>query len=254
MNSDIMVKNRTLLIIFLVAFLSALVVLVPVRLLWHYVGPADSALVEPQALTGNLWSGSALVPWDGEQYQLHWRLAPRQLLSGHLGYDLAVMSPGVDVTGQVGYRPGSIRVDDLGGFADMAALDDVLQPWNVSLGGQLWADELSVHWRPGEGRLEGNALLDWRNGNADFDWIDGSRQSTALPLLQGMIRTDEAGQTTAVLTNADTDMPLLLAELSADGELMYRLYTHIRDVLQIDMPGGGEVIMESQINVQEYLR
>lgn len=249
-----MVKNRTLLIVFLVAFLLALVVLVPVRLLWHYVGPAESTMVQPQDLSGNLWSGAAVVPWENEQYQVNWRLAPAQLLRGHLGYDLEVVSATVDVTGQLGYRPGSLQVESLNGYASMAALDGVLDPWNVRLGGQVWANDLSVRWHPGAGRLYGSGLLDWRNGGAEFDWIDGSRQSTSLPLLQGMVRTDEAGLTTAVLTNADTDRPLVLAELSGEGELMYRLYTHIRDVLQVDMPGGGEVIMESQINVREYLR
>lgn len=245
-------KTRLLLVVFLLAFIITLVLTVPVRLLWHHGGQHLGLPVEMSHLSGNLWQGQGELRHAGQSMQLGWRLAPAALRTAHLGYDLSVQAPGVDLSGRAEYRPGSYRLAGLDGFAAMAQANPWLQQAGTELDGRLWLDDLHLRWRPRSGRVSGEGRFDWRQGRVDFNWLDGQRRSVDLPLLAGTLTTNGNGVTQAQVS--DGDHPVVRVELDADGDLMYRLYTHLREVLQVEMPGGQEVIMEGQVNVRETLQ
>lgn len=248
-----MTKTRILVVFFLLAFIVTLVLTVPVRLLWHHGGSQLGLPVEPRNLSGNLWQGSGDATLAGEEWRLHWQIDPKTLGSAHVGYAISVNSNGMDLQGRLDYRPGSYRVTGLEGYADMARANPWLRLVDTELEGRLLVDNLDLQWRPGNGQVSGDGRLDWQNGHAAFNWIDGQRRSVSLPPIEGAINTDSEGLTRALIRDVDSDMPILLAELDSDSELMYRIYTHLRDVLQVEMPGGQEVIMEGQTNVREWL-
>lgn len=250
----IMISARTLLIVFLAAFVVGLVALAPMRLLLHHLNPLLELPVQPQQVSGNLWSGEAVLPLAEKPYQLQWDWSTAALGSGYVGYDIALRSAQLDLSGTAGLRPGSRMVSGITGYADAQLFNDFLQPWNVTLDGQLWLSDTRLQ-QGGHGTVPAaEAQWQWRDGRAEFNWLDGSRRSVDLPILSLSVRTaDEDGMVTAIIEDHDAGEPLLLAELSQDADLMYRLYTRLRDVLNVELPGGGEVIMESQLNVREYL-
>ncbi|MEX1058429.1 MAG: hypothetical protein WED11_11900, partial [Natronospirillum sp.] len=96
--------------------------------------------------------------------------------------------------------------------------------------------------------------VDLHTGSAQFSWLDGNRHSVDLPVLQGVFDTDEAGRVTAEVRDGSSNQPILQAGLARDATLDYRLYTALRDVLQVEMGGGREIILEGQMNVQGYLQ
>ncbi len=249
-----MTRTRVLIVVFLVAFIVTLVLTVPARLLWHHGGSQLGLPVQPTNLSGNLWNGSGDITLEGQTFRVGWRLDPATLGSAHVGYQLSVNSNGLDLAGRLDYRPGSYRVTGLDGYADLQRANPWLSDLNTELGGRLWVDNLDLQWQPGSGRLTGNGRLDWRDGHADFDWIDGRRRSVALPPIESTVSTDANGLTRALINDGDADRPILLAEIDGDSELMYRLYTHLREVLQVEMPGGQDIIMEGQMNVRELLQ
>lgn len=248
-----MIRTRTLLIVFLTAFLIGLVALVPVRILWHHLGSAISLPVEPQQLQGNLWSGSAVVPLNGDDYTLDWQWSAAALGSGQLGYDVSVRSVALDLAATAGWRPNHVSLSGVTGYADLQAFNGWLEDYDVALAGQLWLSDTEVS-RTGRVSVPvAYSQAQWRNGSVDFNWLDGTRRSADLPLLRLTVHTGSDGMITALVEDAVAEAPIFLAELSQDADLMYRLYTRVRDILNVELPGGGEVIMESQLNVREYL-
>jgi len=249
-----MIKPRLLLIVFLLSFVIAMVALVPVRLLWPQIVALQTLPVDSDTLSGTLWSGSGRVLWDDQLMDLNWRFRPTDLLSATLGYSISVVRPGVDMVGQAAWRPGYMRLAQVDGFMDASLLNPLLSPHAAHVGGQLWVSDLIVDWNQRQGHLQADGELEWQQGQASFQWVDGSQQTVDLPRLDGRLHTDDQGQTVGTLVDGEADQPLLLTELAANGELMFRIYSHWRNLLPLDLPGGSEIIMDSQINVREYLQ
>ena len=250
-------KTKLLLTVFLLAFTVSLVMATPLRIMMQQAGGPlglSDLPVVPQNITGNLFSGSADLPWEGEVYTLSWDFSSPQLLSGHISYDVELTSNHVALTGLLGYRPGSYQVHNISGYSDLTPIQPYLQPYNTAVGGQLWWQGVSMRWLPGDSRLWADGMVDWHTGTAQFDWLDGNRRSIDLPVLKGQFNTDDNGRVSAVVRNDASNQPVIQASLTTDATLDYRLYTALRDVLQVEMPGGREIIMEGQMNVQRYLQ
>lgn len=249
-----MIKPRLLLIVFLLSFVIAMVTLVPIRLIWPQIEAVQTLPVESETLSGTLWSGSGLVLWDDQLMDLSWRFRPTDLLSATLGYSISAVRPGLDMVGQAAWRPGRMKLAQVDGYMDASLLDPFLSAYAASAGGQVWVSDLFLDWNRRQGRLQADGELEWQQGQASFQWVDGSQQAVDLPRLEGRLQTDDQGQMVGTLMDGEADQPLLLAELAADGELMFRIYAHWRNLLPMDLPGGSEIIMDSQINVREYLQ
>lgn len=247
-----MIKVRHLLIVFLMFFLFALVLTTPVHVLWHQFGDDSGSDVKVNALAGNLWAGQADVVHGPHRYLIDWSFRPAYLLRGALSYDLTVGGSKANLEGQVVRSLLRWQVLNVDGFVDLATLNPTLAPQRVSLSGHLWINNLSLGWSPGSGRLVADGDLDWRNGQSRFVWL-GRPQEVRLPLIQANVRTDSAGLVQAKVTDASVDRPLADLELDAELMAMYRIYTHIREVLNVNLPGGREIIMESRVGLREYL-
>ncbi|MEX0584793.1 MAG: hypothetical protein WEB07_03430, partial [Natronospirillum sp.] len=208
-------KTKLLITVFLLAFTVSLVMATPVRVMMqHLEGPLGLTHlpVTPQNLSGNLFNGSADLPWEGNVYTLTWQFASPQLLTGHLSYDFELTSAHVALTGLLGYRPGSYVLRDVSGYTDLTPLQPYLQPYNNTVvGGQLWWQGVSMRWLPDPSHLWADGMVDLHTGSAQFSWLDGNRHSVDLPVLQGVFDTDEAGRVTAEVRDGSSNQPILQA-------------------------------------------
>lgn len=250
--SIIMIKVRHLFIVFLSFFLVSLVLTTPVHVLWHQVGDDSHSDVKVNALAGNLWRGQADLVYGSDRFLLDWSFRPAYLLRGAVSYDLAVGGTKADLQGQVVRSFTRWHLRNLDGFIDLAAANPALAQQRVTLAGHLWVDNLSLAWSPRHGRLVADGNLNWRNGQSRFVWM-GRPQEVRLPLIQASVSTDNAGLVQAQVTDATVNRPLADLELDAELMAMYRIYTHIREVLNVNLPGGRDIIMESRVGLREYL-
>ena len=247
-----MIKVRHLLIVFLSFFLLSLVFTTPVHVLWHQFGDDSRSAVKVNALAGNLWRGQADLVYGSDRFLLDWSFRPAYLLRGALSYDLSVGGAKADIEGQVVRSFTRWHVHNLDGFVDLVAVNPALAQQRVTLSGHLWVNDLSLAWSPRRGRLVADGNLDWRNGQSRFVWM-GRPQEVRLPLIQASVSTNNDGLVQARVVDATVNRPLADFELDVELMAMYRIYTHIREVLNVNLPGGRDIIMESRVSLREYL-
>lgn len=247
-----MIKVRHLLIVFLSFFLLSLVFTTPVHVLWHQFGDDSASPVKVNALAGNLWRGQADLVYGPNRYLVDWSLRPYELLRGAVGYDLTVGGSTANLQGQVARSMRRWHLRQLDGFADLSILNPTLASQRVSLSGHLWFDQVTLAWSPRRGQLRADGQLQWRNGQSRFNWM-GRTQDIRLPLIQANLHTDASGLTQATVADATANRPLADLELDAELMAMYRIYTHIREVLNVNLPGGRDIIMEGRMGLREYL-
>ncbi|MFC3853636.1 type II secretion system protein N [Salinispirillum marinum] len=247
-----MIKIRHLLIAFLLFFLFALVLFTPVNVLWHQFGNDRALPVEVHGLSGTVWHGKADVSYGSDRVLVDWRFYPTRLLQGQIRYDATVSGRRINAEASIARTLREWRLNDVQGYADLAVLDATLAPQRIVLGGQMWFQGLNVNWQPGSGAVQAQGVVDWRNGRSEFVWF-GRPQAVELPHINGLIATDAQGLVRANIKDVPADKPLADLELDTEGMAMYRIYTHIRDVLNVNLPGGREIIMESRVNVLEWM-
>lgn len=247
-----MIKIRHLLIAFLLFFLFALVIFTPVHVLWHQLGDDRALPVDVHGLSGTLWRGKADITYGSDRVLVHWQFHPARLFQGQLRYDLGIAGQRIDVEASVARSMRQWQLIDAQGYADLALLNASLAPHNVVLGGQLWLQGVQVGWQPNSGAVQAQGVIDWRNGRSEFIWF-GRQQAVDLPHINGLIATSDGGLVRASIKDVPADKPLADLELDAEGMAMYRIYTHIRDVLKVNLPGGREIIMESRVNWRELI-
>lgn len=235
--------NQKLVVLFVAVYLLTLVATVPLNRVVSYAGPwlraAGVELVEPQ---GNIWHGQSQVRVPvTPDLDIQWQLNPLGLLTAHLPYDVRLLSPALDLAGQVQLRPTGPGLHQVSGFVDEAAFEQITRAYNTTLQGRLVITDLSASAGWGGSLGDASGQLSWSGGPVEVP-VGRSRQQFSVPQMQGRVTSDDSAWRVAIDDLDDTS--LIQARLARDGQGSLTVQRALAEQLGIPVPGGRETLVE----------
>ena len=200
-------------VIALVTFLALLVFLAPASLVKAAIERLPGTTLGD--VRGTLWSGSGNLAVEGRPLGLlTYRFKPLDLLLARASYDATLASDTVDLKASAS-ATFSGALADLSGRVDSAALRELLQRYDLAIGGSFETQHLSfVHrWKSRLPNVKGE--LRWSGAPVSYR-LGNVTHRVSLPPLTGFVDS-AAGQPEMTAYEADHDTPLLLARVAVDG-------------------------------------
>jgi Type II secretion system (T2SS), protein N len=200
-------------VIAVVTFVALLVFLAPASLV-------KKALESIPGITfsdvrGTLWSGSGQLAANGHSLgQLTYRFKPIELVLLRAAYDAHLQSESVDLSATVSATLNA-ALADLHGRLDAAALRELLQRYDMVIGGAFETQGLNVvqRWNAALPNVKGE--LRWSGAPVSYR-LGNVTHRTVLPPLSGFIDS-RAGKPEMTAYEADHDTPLMFARVAEDG-------------------------------------
>lgn len=235
--------NIRLLVLFVLAYLVALVALTPLGWVQRYADPLLRAQgIQLRETQGNLWQGSGqLTLRTNQQLQLEWDTQPLGLLTGRLPVDVRLSNPHLEMAGQVQLKPTGLALEGLSGYIDEPVFERYARAYNATIQGRLVASELSasIGWGPSLGEASGD--LTWSGGPLDVQ-MGRSNRTFEVPQMQGDITSAEQGWRLDIRALDDT--PLIDATLMRDGHARIAVQRTLAERMNIPVPGGRQTLVE----------
>jgi len=200
-------------VIALVTFVALLVFLAPASLVKNAIERIPGVTLGD--VRGTLWSGSGELALEGNPVGLlTYRFKPLDLLLARASYDATLASETIDLTVSAS-ATASAALAELSGRVESAALYDLLQRYDLAIGGTFDTERLSiVHgWTNRLPNVKGE--LRWTGAPVSYR-LGNVTHRVSLPPLTGFIDS-AAGQPEMTAYEANHDTPLLLARIGADG-------------------------------------
>lgn len=235
--------NIKLLVLFVLAYLVALLALTPLSWVKQYATPVLRAQgIQLEETQGNLWQGQGqLTLRTQESFQLEWDMRPLGLFTGRLPVDIHLSNPHLDMAGQIQVKPTGLTLNGVSGYVDEPLLQRFAQAYNATIQGRLVASELSasIGWGLSLGDATGD--LTWSGGPLDYQMGRSSR-TFEVPQMRGAVTSDEAGWRLDIRAMDDT--PLIDATLGSDGAARIAVQRTLAERMNLPIPGGRETLVE----------
>ena len=235
--------NIKLLVLFVLAYLVALVALTPLSWVQQYADPLLRAQgIQLNDTHGNLWQGSGQLNLRTNQsLQLEWDTRPLGLFTGRLPVDVRLSNPHLDMTGQVQLKPTGFALEGVSGYIDEPVFERFASAYNATIQGRLVASDLSasVGWGPSLGEADGE--LSWSGGPLDVQ-MGRSNRTFEVPQMQGNITSGDDGWRLDIRALDDT--PLIDAAVAPDGNARIAVQRSLAERMNIPVPGGRQTLVE----------
>lgn len=215
-------------------------------------GLSRLALDQVEAVTlqdpsGTLWAGNGRLSVNGTDLgTLGWDLQAVTILSGALGYDFTLVGQDLDLQGTARAGWDQTYAATATGRVGEAFINQLMAPYDMAISGDLNLNACRVEMA---GQIPqsaaGNAT--WEGGQVQYI-LSGRRSSNRLP---AMVAELGAGPE-AVVREVDGEIPLIIAELQADGFAKVGLTKHLTTLLNNPWPGpatAAEVVLQVEEKV-----
>lgn len=227
----------------LALFIVFAVILAPASLL-RTVIPADAGidLLSPQ---GTLWNGSGALYLAGQPAgTVNWHARPVTILTGKLGYDVAVAGPEHDLSGRVaaGWSAGTLELD---GHAAAGFANRWLAPYDIAITGDLVLTDVTVRLPYDVAALAAGSAtgeVAWDGGPVRYR-LAGRNHAGELPPLVAYL----GDGLEAEVYPKDGQTPLLRADIRPNGFIRIAVTQLLTRLVGNPWPGSHadhEVVLE----------
>lgn len=202
----------------LIAFAAFLLVRAPASLVEFAAPDIGGERVALSAFQGTLWQGAATASaGDAAVGRLSWRMRPGELLRGAVALSWRLTRSGRELSGYAERFAGGAAIG-MSGDLDAAALNPVLAPYHIRLGGTFSADALDVTFDGDGNPARGSGTLKWDGGYARYR-LAGVVDEALLPPMRGELFVNAAVEPQLNVRVADAPEPVLTARLDDRGWL-----------------------------------
>jgi hypothetical protein len=192
-------------------------------------------LLEP---AGTLWSGQGSVSVNGVPLGvLRWDMQAVTVLSGALGYDFALSGEDLELHGEVRAGLNQVFAVAATGRVGESFVNQLMAPYDMSISGDLALDATQFEIT-GDIPQSANGQVTWDGGLVEFT-LSGRKSAAELP---AMIATLGPGPSAVVhewVGNEDQGLPLMLAELQANGFAKVSMTRYFTELLNNPWPGAA---------------
>jgi Type II secretion system (T2SS), protein N len=229
-----MSRTARLSLIGLVTFAVCLIALAPAALVRYAI--RDAQPLSLSTLTGTFWRGSGDLAYAGTALgRLNWSFAPLLVLSGQLGFDVALDGAQLQIEGRAS-TSATTAYAQLHGTLDATLLAEPLARYDITLPGSLVVDHLEMTRRYGSRLPALRGDLKWSGGNVAYR-LAGRDHQVVLPVLIGFLDSS-SGQPEMTVYQADDKTPLMLARVTEDGLATVGITKQFTKLLGEPWPGS----------------
>jgi len=196
----------------------------------------DAQQVTLVGLTGTVWRGGGDLALTGIHVgRIEWSFAPSALLSGDLGFDVALSGADVDLAGRATASARTVHLA-LAGRIDTALLRDTFARYDLQIPGSVAVEhlDLTADYQSRLPQVRGE--LKWTGGDVAYR-LSGRDHRVTLPPLVGFVAST-SGQPEISVYQVDDKMPLMLAKVAQDGLATVGITKQFTKMLGEPWPGG----------------
>jgi len=216
-----------------VLFLVFCIAMAPAGLLRH--ATSDVPGLELIGTAGTVWSGRGGLVVQGEKVgEASWSFKPLELLSLQLGWDVQFTGRDAELTGAIGFSPGTFRANASGVIGE-EALNYSLKQWDVQVAGAVSVQSIDAVWQAQQ--LTGlDGRLFWPGGPVSW-FMDGHNAAATLPAMTGQLG-QSAGALSGLILPDQGQTPVAQIELSPDGTFSLKISKLLTRLLGKPWPGS----------------
>lgn len=235
--------NFKYILLFVVAYIIALVALFPIRWIVPSVTPLlSSAGLSVNQVEGSVWKGKAFVKHKQiGDITLQWQSKPLHLLRLALPMEIEATGQYFKVKGVVAPSVSGVEASGLTGYVDEQALEPFVSPYRINLQGRLQIDELAAHssWKYELGEASGN--LTYSGGPISVP-VGRSQETYEVPMMLGELTSDEKQWQLQI--NGSDKQVFIVASLERNGLATLSVKRTLAEVMNIPLPAGGRSLFD----------